>query len=164
MLPFLVTVVSLVAVKTQVKPCCIAAQWSATMMDVGALSQGNSVMADFYYDFTIRATAVQYYQPGSQVKANRVVTGKQGLRYTINTGSCTRMPTTDQMLPNGVPSENAYLGSSYLGTETGGLKTDTWRFQLGALNFTVSYANPGCIPAFQGKVDTVPLKSRAPTL
>ncbi|XP_046563098.1 uncharacterized protein LOC124271973 [Haliotis rubra] len=157
MLLLLVTVFSLAAVKAQVLPCCIDALWSATMIDVGALSQGNGVKADFYYDYNIRATAVQYYQPGSQVKADRVVThyGK-GLRYTINTGSCVRMPNTDDMLPNCVPYESTYLGSSYIGTETNGLKTDTWFFRLGALNFTVSYANPGCVPTFRGKVDTVP--------
>ncbi|XP_046352567.2 uncharacterized protein LOC124132611 isoform X2 [Haliotis rufescens] len=158
MLLLLVSLSCLAAINAQPTPCCIANQWSATMFDVSQPSQGNSITAEFYYDFNNEATATQYYKYGSpqRVKSNRVViSSSKRERYNIAAdGTCTKVAHPNQLLPNCIIGERTYLGSSYVGTEASGLKTDTWFFSIDTLNYTVSYTNPDCILTFQGVVDT----------
>ncbi|XP_048248872.1 uncharacterized protein LOC124132635 [Haliotis rufescens] len=128
------------------------------MFDVSQPSQGNSITADFYYDFDRIATATQYYKDGSsqRVKSNRVVISYvKKTRYDIYAdGTCSQTAAPYQFVPNCISGESTYLGSSYVGTKASGMKTDTWFYPFGPLNYTVSYTNPGCILTFQGVVDT----------
>ncbi|XP_046352589.2 uncharacterized protein LOC124132632 isoform X2 [Haliotis rufescens] len=154
MLLLLVTLSCLAAVKAQGVPCCMEPQWSATMFNVRALSKGNSVSADFYYDFTNKATAIQYYQYGAtqRVKANRVVTSyEKNEQYNIDAdGTCTKNVPTDVLLPNCIPDDSTDLGSSYIGTEASGLKSDTWLITIGSVNLTVGVTSANCVLTFQG--------------
>ncbi|XP_067672656.1 uncharacterized protein [Haliotis asinina] len=162
MLLLVVTLSCLAAVKGQRISCTMDNKWSATMFDVRAPSQGYGVMADFYYDFMKGTTAIQYYQSESQVKARRVVTYYfQKVRYNIEAdGTCTKVAITEKLLPNAIVGERTELGSSYIGADLLGLKSDNWFFPLGSQNVTVSFANPGCVLTFQGIVDT----AKSPTV
>ncbi|XP_048248874.1 uncharacterized protein LOC124132630 [Haliotis rufescens] len=154
MLLLLVTLSCLAAVKTQVEPCCMETQWSATRYDVHVYDDGTDVAADFYYDFTKRSTATQYYQTGSRVKANRVVTSDvKNAQYDIYPdGRCIKNIQKEFVLPNCIPKNSMHLGTSYVGEEASWLKSDTWVYTSGSANVTVGVTNPECILIFQGIV------------
>ncbi|XP_067673132.1 uncharacterized protein [Haliotis asinina] len=162
MLLLLVTLSCLAAVTAQGKPCCMGGKWSATMMDIQVIASGQDITSDYYYNGYEMVTAVQYYNFGmsGRVFRNRVVTdyGKRVRYYIAADGTCTKGNITETMLPNCVPVTSTYLGSSYIGAKTNGLKYDAWLIPLGSLNATVTYTNPECIPvamAVVGKLSSV---------
>ncbi|XP_046551010.1 uncharacterized protein LOC124260742 [Haliotis rubra] len=152
MLLLLVTLSCLAAVKAQATPCCIGIGWSATAFDIRAQSQGNSIKADFYYDWNNRATAIQYYVDGSVQKSTRIVTSyEKNERYTIAAdGTCTKDVPTDVLLPNCIPNDSADLGSSYIGTEGSGFKSANWLVTIGSVNLTLGVTDPECVLTFLG--------------
>ncbi|XP_046551022.1 uncharacterized protein LOC124260753 isoform X3 [Haliotis rubra] len=152
MLLLLVTLSCLAAVKAQATPCCIGIAWSAKVFDVRAPFQGNNVNADFYYDWTNEATAIQYYVYGSVQKSTRIVTSyEKNERYTILAdGTCTKDAPNDVLLPFCIPDGSTDLGSSYIGTEGSEMKSDNWLITIGSINLTVGVTDPDCVLTFLG--------------
>ncbi|XP_046564776.1 uncharacterized protein LOC124273539 isoform X3 [Haliotis rubra] len=152
MLLLLVTLSCLAAVKAQATPCCIGIAWSAKVFDVRAPFQGNNVNADFYYDWNNGATSIQYTVYGLITKSTRIVTSYQkNERYTILAdGTCTKDAPTGVLLPNCIPNDSTDLGSSYIGIEGSGLKSDNWLMTIKSVNLTMGVTDPGCVLTYLG--------------
>ncbi|XP_067687551.1 uncharacterized protein [Haliotis asinina] len=152
MLLLVVTLSCLAAVKGQSTPCCMANAWSAKVFDVRAPTQGNNINADFYYDWNNVATAIQYTLYGSTQKSTRIVTSYQkNERYTILAdGTCTKDTPNDVLLPNCIPNDSTDLGSSYIGLEGSGLKSDNWFLTISSVNLTMGVTDPDCVLTYLG--------------
>ncbi|XP_067687502.1 uncharacterized protein [Haliotis asinina] len=152
LLLLLITLSCLAVVKAQPTPCCMVNAWSAKVLDVRAPYQGNNIYADFYYDWINGVTGIQYTVYGLTQKSTRIVTSYQkNERYTILAdGTCTKDVPNDVLLPNCIPSNSTDLGSSYIGAEGSGLKSDNWFLTISSVNLTMGVTDSDCVLTYLG--------------
>ncbi|XP_067687693.1 uncharacterized protein [Haliotis asinina] len=150
----LVTLSCLAAVKGQPTPCCMQTAWSAKVFDPRGPYQGNNINADFYYDYDKAATAIQYTVYGTPVtqKSTKIVTAYlQNARYTITgNGTCTKDVPTDVLLPKCIPNDSEDIGSSYIGIQASGMKSNNWVVVKDSINITMSVTDPDCVLTYLG--------------
>ncbi|XP_046551019.1 uncharacterized protein LOC124260752 [Haliotis rubra] len=152
LLLLLVILSCLATVKAQPTPCCMETAWSAKVFDVRAPFQGNNINADFYYDYDKAATAIQYTVYGLIAKSTKIVTAYlKNERYTIlANGTCTKDVPIDVLLPKCIPNDSADIGSSYIGTESSGMKSNNWVVINGSINITMGVTDPDCVLTYLG--------------
>ncbi|XP_046564777.1 uncharacterized protein LOC124273539 isoform X4 [Haliotis rubra] len=77
--------------------------------------------------------------------------GNNNERYTIlANGTCTKDVPIDVLLPKCIPNDSADIGSSYIGTESSGMKSNNWVVINGSINITMGVTDPDCVLTYLG--------------